>query len=579
MARFRIKIGGESGQGINSVGEILAHSIKNIGYKVFAYREYPSLIKGGWASYQIDLSDQPLYSSSKKCDLLVCSSRVSVHKYLSDLDFGGLLIHTLPEMTFSRSEKQFINESGINVIYINAEQQSLLAGGSKLTANVVLVGVVSKILDLDYKVVESIVLKTFGRKKEYIEINKSCLRAGYQLEGLSNYLLKLSFEPDKKWKSSLLIDGNKAIGLGALSAGVRFYVAYPMTPSTSILEFISASKEQSGVVIKQAEDEITAAQMAIGAMFAGTRAMTATSGGGFDLMTESLSLAGITETPFVCVIAQRPGPATGLPTWTAAGDLNLAVFAGHGEFPRAVVAISDPQSAYLRVQEAFNIAEVYQIPVLILTEKQIAESWYNIDKLGKQVKVVRGLVDDPAVLEKLKPTDRYEYSASGVSKRWLPGSSHATYNGNSDEHNREGDSIEDASTTVLMMQKRMRKLESLSKVIPEPHLLGSPRAKKTIVGWGSVKNSVLDFLNSLDGRGYNYLHYEYIWPLKTETLMKLVERGNEMILIESNFQGQLGKLIKMETGYEIKRKLLKYDGRPFFIEDILDFVKGSANEL
>jgi 2-oxoglutarate ferredoxin oxidoreductase subunit alpha len=376
--------------------------------------------------------------------------------------------------------------------------------------------------------------------------------------------------------------GNDAVALGAISGGVRAYYAYPMTPATSIFKYMGQSAKETGILVKQAENEITAIQMAMGSMYMGTRALVATSGGGFDLMSETISCAGMSENPLVVILSQRAGASTGLPTWTGASDLNIALKAGHGEFPRAVIATSDARSAYTLIQKAFNIAEVYQLPVILLMEKQISESVFNLKQMPKVEKIERGLTEKVG-----NDIQRYQITDTGISPRWIPSKEKKPYLTNSDEHLENGSSTEDSESTIAMANKRLRKLGILAKELPEPTLYGDRNSDLVFVGWGSVKNAVLDAIsnftkiNGLDKNNkinknsgkVGYLHYEYICPLKTKVLEKLIAQNKRLVLVENNQTGQLGSYIKENIGYEFSEKLLKYDGRPFFVEDILDFLK------
>lgn len=581
-----LTIGGESGQGVNSIGEMLAKALKRTGYKVFGYREYPSLIKGGFkldqvASYQIDFSDLTIRSSSNKFDLVVCVSRLSVHKFLKDINPGGILIHSLVRLNLTDEELDFINNNKISVIFVDALQKVKELGGTPIMENTFLVGIAWKFLGLPLDIIDEAFKIQFEKKPQILEINMKCLAAGYGYQPeIEVENIEIKFEKHDEWQDSVIVSGNETLGMGVIAAGVRAYFSYPMTPSSTILTFLADKYKETGMLIKQAEDEITAAQMAIGAMHMGTRALTGTSGGGFDLMTETVSLAAMTETPFVCIIAQRPGPATGLPTWTGSGDLNLAVFAGHGEYVKCVIAASDYESAYLAIQHAFNISERYQIPVIVLTEKQIAESLYNFKELPKPIEIHRDIVTDELIAN-VKSADRYKLTESGVSPRWLPGQTIEVHTGNSDEHFEYGRLTEDAEESKLMMEKRMRKEKFLIKELPEPELYGEEKGDILFVGWGSVKSTVLDCMDILKipnsksqapNVGCSYLHYEYVWPLKTEKLMKLKQNFKRVVLIENNYLGQLGNLIRMVSGIDISEKLLKYDGRPFFVEEVLDFI-------
>ncbi len=574
--RISIKVAGESGQGINSIGEVVARALKEAGYFTFGYREYPSVIKGGHAFHQTDFSDKPINSSSKNVDVLVCFSRVSFHEYLKSLKENGQVLHMLQQLELTEEEQKLVHEKNIYIKYIDAEQIAKSTGGTAIMANTVLVGVLWKLLNLSADPLISVIRAQFADKPKYVNPNIQALKKGYDtnLDGLNFF--KIHFEKQEKRKTDALLTGNQILALGSVAAGVRAYFAYPMTPSSSILSFMADIYHETGILVKQLDDEIAVAQTAIGAMFMGTRALVGTSGGGFDLMTESISLAGITETPFVCILGQRPGPATGMPTWTSASDLNLAVYAGHGEFPRCVLSLSDSKSAYNLIQKAFNIAEKYQIPVIVLTEKQIAESLYQLENLDPDEKIERYLLSENA-LKLVVSTDRYKITDSGISPRWNPGDSEAVYVGNSDEHLEDGTLTEEALPSLLMNQKRLRKIKTLENELPEPILIGPKKSELTFVGWGSTRNTIEDVIpiwnTKHPNKSINYLHYEFIYPLKTGKLTELASEKQKLVPVEANATSQLSALITQQTGVVFKDKLLKFDGRPFFIEDIFDFLE------
>jgi len=560
--RVIIKFGGESGQGINTLGKILSKSVKESGFFNFAYREYPSLIRGGVASYQIDIAKEEIGSSSRYCDILLILHKVAVHEYLPSVSQNGIVIHDKDELILTQEEKEYITKNNITLVSLDTIKMALEVKGIEIMANMVLLGFIWKLLNLDTKPLEEIVRKTFEYKDVDMEAEIRCIMAGYNSKQIKEEIVKpLTFKPQKQWKDSLSITGNEAIALGAISAGCRAFYAYPMTPATSILKFLGDTYKETGILVKQAENEITAAQLVMGSMNIGTRAMTATSGGGFDLMAETVSCAGISETPMVIVMAQRTGAGTGVPTWTGAGDISLAVHGGHGEFSRCVISISNPQDAYILIQKAFNISEIYQMPVILLTEKQIAESIFNTKNLPKAIKIERGIS---------KGKNRYEITDNGISPRWIPSKDNPTYLQNSDEHKPSGESTENSKEIIEMSDKRLRKLETLKQELPEPEYFGSKNPDTVFIGYGSVGNTIRDILKENPNIGY--LHYQYIYPLKYEKIIEIHEEGARVVLIENNQTGEFGKLIKQECGFEISEKILKYDGRPLFVEDILDFL-------
>jgi len=584
LRRYTVKASGESGQGVNSIGEILAKSLKESGFYTFAYREYPSLIKGGYACHQNDFSDHPLSSPSAQTDLLMCLSRMSFHAYLKTVRQNGQVIHMLRQLELTEDEQTYVQENKIAIAYIPGETIALEAGGKSIMANIVLLGVMWQLLGLSFEPLEKVIAVEFAKKPQFIEPNLACLRRGHNYSVADQGLqpVSLPFVAQAERGNDALLSGNQLIALGGIAAGVRAYYAYPMTPSSSILSYLSSLYHETGMLVKQIEDEISVAQMAIGSMFVGTRALVGTSGGGFDLMTESLTMAAMTETPFVCILGQRPGPATGLPTWTSASDLNLAVYAGHGEYARLVLAAGDPESTYILIQKAFNLAEKYQIPVIVLTEKQIGESLFQMANLPPDEPIERYLPTAEEIAA-FQPSDRYKITESGISPRWLPGQSDAVYAANSDEHTADGTLTEEAGPSEAMYAKRLRKLDTLLQELPEPVIHGPEQAALSFVGWGSVKNTVADVLRLWNeahpDQKINYLHYEYVYPVKTEVFKILTQTAQKLVLIENNALGQLGALLTQHTGYLFTDKLLKFDGRGFFVEDILKYLEEELGAL
>lgn len=567
LKRIIVKFGGESGQGINSVGTILTKSLNRAGYYTFSNREYPSLIKGGFANYQIDISNSSINSSSSKTNILCCMSERSLEEYITDVLPNGIVIYDGKELELTPSEEEYIKQNNIKVILIDSEEIAKENNAPPIMANAVLAGFIWKILKQNLEILNEAVEEMFEGKNIDMDAERACLQAGYNSPlyepALSENIDIEELETSNNRKMTMT--GNDAISLGALAGGMRAFFGYPMTPATSIFKFLGESANDTKILVKQAENEITAIQMTMGAMYMGTRAMTATSGGGFDLMCETISCSGMSETPLVIVVAQRIGSGTGVPTWTGSGDITAATKIAHGDFPRCVIQIADAKSAFTLIQKAFNIADKYQLPVIVLTEKQIAEGLFSLDALPPNERIERGLQHG----EK-----RYQLTTDGISPRWIPSKDQKPYLHTSDEHTEEGYSTENAQKVWEMSKKRTKKLEKLKAEIPEPEYFGSLDASTILVGSGNTKNPVLDIINtSLSNEDIGYLHYEYIYPVKTERLKELIEQGKRLILIENNETGQLGKLLTEETGYKFNEKLLKFDGRPFFIEDILNYLE------
>ncbi|NOS67839.1 MAG: 2-oxoacid:acceptor oxidoreductase subunit alpha [Candidatus Peribacteraceae bacterium] len=577
MSRISIKITGAQGQGVNSVGEICAKGLKRAGYCVFGYREYMSLIKGGHSSYQLDVSHEKIESSETKVNVLVTFNHHGLETNADDVKDGGIIIHQTPQWKFAAKDDVALNKRKITVLYLPTEDILKKLKAKPILGNVLITSVVWSLLGRSADGLKELVREQFGHKgEELVQMNFGAIDAGFAFtksvvsgdDGVSADV-RLS-DPDPQWENHMLLTGSVAMGLGLIHGGCRFYAGYPMTPASPLLTFIAETQNKTGMVVKQAEDEITAAQMMSGAMYMGTRAATGTSGGGFDLMTETLSLDGIIENPSVFVLAQRPGPATGLPTWTAQGDLLLAIGSAHGEFARCVLSVSDAQDCFDLMPEAFNLAEEFQTPVIVMTDKHTAEALFTQPPYDQSKATIRrgNLVTDAKQLKKLKSTDRYDPAAKdGISARWLPGTEAATYCAQGDEHDSAGNVNETAANAKAQMEKRMKKMEALKKMLPEPELIGSQNPETLIVGWGSNKGVILDAIK--DQKNIGYLHYTYLWPMKTEKLEKLMQKAKKTILVECNHHGQLGMVIKMASGIDIKEKILKYDGRPFFYDELL----------
>ncbi len=586
MNRIAIKVTGAQGQGVNVVGEVLSKALKRMGYCVFMYREYMSLIKGGHSSAQIDVSAEPIASSQAGVDILACFNHHGLEQNLGDVKQNGIVLHQSADWKWTSEQKRLIKKMNMTVVLLPVEETLAELKAKPILGNMLLTAATWALLGCDPERLKELAREQFGKKGEAVVAqNLACIDCGVRVaqQNANGASIKLP-RADAQWSEQLLLTGSQAMGFGLIHGGCRMYVGYPMTPSSPLLTFMADMQNEAGLVIKQAEDEITAAQMMSGAMLMGTRAATGTSGGGFDLMTETVSLNGIIENPSLFVLAQRPGPATGLPTWTGQGDLLLAVGSSHGEFSRVVLSVSDSDDAFHLMPQAFNLAEQYQTPVIVMTDKQIAEALYTQAPYDENHTVLqRGkLITDPEVLKTLKGTDRYDSSSpDGVSARWLPGADAATFCSQGDEHSADGTVDETAANSDAQQAKRMRKLQTIRDALPQPQLYSVNDGEQLdllIVGWGSTKGPVLDALRSLQNSEktkhlkIGYLHYTYLWPLKTEFLEMLSKKSRRTLLIEGNRLGQLGMLIRMQCGLDIKRKLLKYDGRPFFVNEIEDFL-------
>ncbi|MDD4877361.1 MAG: 2-oxoacid:acceptor oxidoreductase subunit alpha, partial [Dehalococcoidales bacterium] len=380
----------------------------------------------------------------------------------------------------------------------------------------------------------------------------------------------------KKSAERIVLNGDEAIALGALAAGCKFISAYPMTPTTPIIEYMASKEKDLNLVVVQPEDEISAINMIIGASYAGARSMTATSGGGFCLMVEGFGLAGMTETPIVIAYGQRPGPAIGLPTRMEQGDLQFVLRASHGEFPRAVFAPATIEDAFWLTIKAFNVADKYQIPVVILFDHHLADSYNTVNRFDiGNVVVDHGLILRSDELEKLPTYQRYAITKSGVSPRAFPLASKALVITDSDEHGEDGHMIEDAETRIRMMQKRMRKQFSLKQDMSQPKIYGPQKADTTLIGWGSTYGPLTEAIDILHSEkiSANLIHYSEIWPFNSEVISDALNNAKYSYVVENNFTGQFADLIAQETGKLVSGNILKYDGRPFSPEYIVREIK------
>lgn len=569
MNKIIWKIGGPAGSGVKSAGKILAKSFFRKGYSTFNYLEYPSLVRGGHNTAQVEISNRPISLSSSKVDILICLDKLSLEIEKNSLNKNGILVYdSFLDNDIEASkiiEKIKENNNVLSFPITDLAHQS----GSEKSRNTAALGATLALLNEDGKELREIVKNNFG------EPGLKSVEIGYRF---ANEIIKqskdFSFQLPKllsQKKEKIFITGNEAIALGAIAGGCQFYCAYPMTPSTSILHYLVKTQRETGMMIHQPESEIGGVLATVGASYAGARSMIATSGGGFALMNEGISLSGMTETPLVLVEVMRSAPATGLPTWHEQGDLQFILHSGHGDFPRVVLTPGDPEEAYWLTQTALNLAEEYQLLVFIVSDKFLAETNFTIDDFTAQETLPkeRGKI--------IKQVDgkflRYQLAEDGVSPRTIPGIENGEFIANSDEHNEFGFSVEGYDPDRNKQHpKRMKKIESVANELPSPKIYGPKKADLTLISWGSNKWPIIDALKLFNHQNKkkkaNYLHFSavYPWPKKFTRAIKKIKNP---LLVENNYSAQFGQLIRQETGLEIKNKLLKYDGRPFYSEEII----------
>ena len=555
-SNLNVMVGGEAGQGVQSVGFILVKAFARGGFHLFADQDYESRVRGGHNFFRVRISDSQVGAISEAVDILIALNQESVELHRRELAKGGVAVFD--------SEKAKGISSDDALFGVPLERLAEEKVGSRLMANTVALGVALGLVGYDLEILNNVLREHFGIG-DIGESNVRAAAAGYDY-AKNNFKAKfkqgLNPVSDKK---GMLINGNEAIALGAIAAGCTFMAAYPMTPSTSIMEYLAGKSDELGLVVVQPEDEISAINMAIGAAFAGARAMTATSGSGFALMVEGLGLAGITETPVVAILAQRPAPAVGLPTRTEQGDLQFVLTAAPGEFPRVVLAPAMVEDAFWLTVNAFNIAEKYQVPVILLTDQHLASSYATVNQFDLQkVNIDRGLLLSDEEIADPGEYKRHRITPSGISPRALPGG-RALVATDSDEHDEEGHLIEDANIRTQMMLKRLRKLDGMRGEIGPPRIYGPEKAETTLIGWGSTYGALKEAMDILQGEGLdvNLLHLNELWPFPAEAVSAVLDQASRSFVVENNATGQLARLIRSETGKKVTGEVLKFDGRPF----------------
>lgn len=562
---YSIKIGGEAGQGIQTIGDTLSKVFSRCGYHVFTHQDYMSRVRGGHNFYQIRVSDTEISASRAPIDILVALDRESIVLHSGELSELGLVVYDSAVLKEKHESPRFFD--------VPLFDFATKSGGDKITVNTVATGTVLGMLGLGTEIFLDILKEALGKKgKEVYAANVRAAHAGHEFAGRE--CLRCEFAASAVGPRKMLIGINEAVGLGALASGCKFYSAYPMTPSTGIMLYMASKAKEYGVIVEQAEDEIAAINMALGASFAGVRSMTGTSGGGFALMAEGLSLAAMTETPVVIALAQRPGPATGLPTRTEQGDLLFALHAGHGEFPRVIFAPGTPEQALYLTNKAFDVSQKYQVPVFILTDQYLSDSQWTYDALNLDKLVLTDWRPTESELERLTEYKRHLLTNHGVSPLAVPGNSHHLVVTDSDEHDEEGHLIEDAPTRIQMVDKRFfRKMPLIRSEIAPPVFYGESMPDLILTGWGSTYGIMKEAVRALSGTvKIAMLHFSEIFPFPSNRSLDYLEilgKAKMTICIEQNATGQFARLMKAETGFEFTGTVNRYDGRPFLVEELL----------
>jgi len=568
--KLTFRIGAQAGAGVMVTGRMLGRCFTRGGYGVLAYPEYPSLVRGGHNAYQIRISDNGVSSPLTKCDVLLALNKDAIFYHKDAVVDGGLIIYDE-----KIDIKEFKLGKKIEEVALPIEKILKDAGANPKMANAVQIGAALAAIDYPIEIFEKVLKDEFGRKgEEIVNKNIAVAKAGYDF-------VKSKAKPVRdvkplSRKRRMLVGGNEALALGAVKAGLKMYSAYPMTPASSILHYLFAKEREFNIVVKQTEDEIAAMHYAIGANYTGVRAATGTSGGGFALMTEAMGLAGLSETPVTVFLVQRTGPSTGMPTWTEQADIRFALHASQGDFLRCVIAPGDINECFTLSAEALNIADKYQIPSIVVSDKFLSESYFSTEGFDENIKIDRGkIAKDLSALPPNTRFERYKITKDGVSPRPFPGTKGGNYVATSYEHNETGFSSESFSMRKAQVDKRARKEEYLLKEIPAPKVYGDKNADITIVAWGSMKLPALEALHRLkqDKISANLVHFTFLYPLDEKKVNSVLEKAKHTIMIENNSTGQFAGMLKQYCSWEPNFLLLKYTGRPFYAEEIVEEVE------
>lgn len=592
-----IKLGGEAGSGIATIGTIFSKLMQRAGLHVFSTNDYPSLIRGGHNTITIRASSEPIHALHGPIDVLVALDINTIKLHQDEVAPGGAVLydsttikeaalaslnpravklpHTVPTDAAAAAQPAPFRDDLLR-LPVPLTQYAREAGGD-LYFNQVAAGAALALLGMDIALLYAMIERTFGRKgPEVVASNKKAAQAGYdhiQKEMASPFGIAIRPRPPER---TLFINSNDAVCLGAVAAGVRLVAEYPMSPSSSILHWMAAHAVKYDIVVKHTEDEIAAMNWLCGAGFAGVRAMTATSGGGFSLMVEALGNAGIAEIPCVVVNDMRAGPSTGLPTYTDQSDLRFALHASQGEFPRIVACPGDPEEAFHTAFDVFNMAEQVQTPAIILLDKYMGESAATIPRYDvSKLRIERGLLQTDAQMEKASHFKRHALTPSGISPRCIPGQKNGIHVCSSYEHDETGYTSEEADMRVQQLDKRARKMAQINPALYQPVFFGDPKSTFLLVVWGSTKGPALEALKLLaaDNIHIRLMHIRYALPFATEAVKHALQAASTALICEANSEGQMRYYIREKTGILIPEAYLRYDARPFEPGDIAQKVR------
>ncbi|MBO8177193.1 MAG: 2-oxoacid:acceptor oxidoreductase subunit alpha [Bacillus sp. (in: Bacteria)] len=564
------KVGGQQGEGIESTGEIFSLALNRLGYYLYGYRHFSSRIKGGHTNNKIRVSTKPVRAIADDLDILVAFDQETIDVNYKELHDKGIII---ADAKFNPEKPEDTNVRLFSVPFTEIATEL----GTSLMKNMVAIGATCAVLNLKIDHFKDVVQEIFGRKgDQVVQKNMEAIKKGFET-------MKELIGDDKTFqlaeadgKKRMFMIGNDAIALGALAGGARLMAAYPITPASEIMEYLIKKLPDVGGTVIQTEDEIAAATMAIGANYGGIRAFTASAGPGLSLMMEAIGLSGMTETPLVIVDTQRGGPSTGLPTKQEQSDLMAMIYGTHGEIPKIVIAPSTAEEAFYDTVEAFNLAEEYQCPVIVLSDLQLSLGKQTVEPLDfSKVEIRRGkLVQDESELPELEAKQyfkRYELTEDGISPRVLPGMKNGIHHVTGVEHDETGKPSEASKNRQEQMEKRMRKLANVT--IPNPIAKNVKHEEPDVlfIGFNSTRGAIEEAMERLEQEGVkvNHAHIRLIHPFPTAELAPLMEKAKRVVVVENNATGQLANIIKMNVGYAQKiQSILKFDGTPFLPHEI-----------
>jgi len=575
---IEVMFGGQAGDGSLTTGDLIASVFKHMGLEVYTYKDFPSRIRGGHTNYVIRAGTTPNYGMADYIDCLVAFDLEAIQLHLEEMRPGGFII-------FDNTSEKIPDEyrrADVHVYEVPLGKMAKEDMGLEIVRNTISLGVLGKLIGMDPTVVRDGIVKVYGRKSQKVaDLNIRAIEAGENyvaanFDRPTGYALEAGVDGDR-----LIMMGNDAIAYGALVAGCRFMAGYPITPATDVLEWMAKEVPKYGGIAVQAEDELAAINMIIGAAFAGVRSMTATSGPGLSLMTEGVGLAGVLEIPIVIIECARAGPATGLPTKTEQSNLNHMIFGGHGEIPKIVIAPGTVEESFYMAIDAFNLAEKYQTPVYLVSEQALCQSKATLPLLEfDELEVDRGkLVTDPVVFGEYR---RFAFTEDGVSPRVIPGVAGGMHLAPGSEHNDMGVITENANNRKRMMEKRFQKLKTAAAAgdLPKAKLLSNPGARIALIGYGSNRGPIAEAQDRLTASGIpvDFLQLRTLWPFPDDEIAAFVKNYDHIFIIEHSFTGQLARLVRAAIGPQANvHPVLKYNAKPFRPIEIIEAVEQTAN--